>query len=388
MAPADQKPARQDAPEKARTDLAVAAPVPVRHRDATASKPRRRWLWAAAALVGLAVAGLVYAQVWMTRPPVVVVETAVMAPVTRVLAVNGRIAAVNSIEVTSTVTGTLIALPVAEGDRVEAGQLLAQVDAEAQSASVRQAQAALDAALDAEREAQAEYDRADSLSTTVARSVRDTYGYRLEAATQEVARLRAALDQARVLLANHTIRAPAAGSVVMLDVEQGQLVSPATPILTLADLSALLVEADVDEAYATQIALDQPAVLQLAGETQTRSGRVSYVSQRVDIATGGLAVELSFDTPVMAPVGLTVATNIIVEERDAALTVPRTALTSDAGAPGVFVLRDGTARFQPVSVVDWPAARLIVTAGLAEDDVLITEATGITDGQAVTAGQP
>lgn len=324
----------------------------------------------------------------MTRPPLVVVETAALAPVTRVLAVNGRIAAVNSVEVTSTVTGTLIALPVAEGDRVEAGQLLAQVDAEAQSASVRQAQAALAAALDAEREAQAEYDRADSLSTTVARSVRDTYGYRLEAATQEVARLRAALDQARVLLANHTIRAPAAGSVVMLDVEQGQLVSPATPILTLADLSALLVEADVDEAYATQITLDQPAVLQLAGETQTRAGYVSYVSQRVDIATGGLAVELSFDTPVMAPVGLTVATNIIVDEREAAMTVPRTALTSDAGALGVFVLRDGTARFQPVTVVDWPAARLIVTAGLAEGDVLITEATGITDGQAVTAGQP
>ena len=367
MAPADQTPARQDAP---------------------ARPSRRRWLWGAAVLFGLAVAGLIAAQVLMTRPPLVAVETATLAPVTRVLAVNGRIAAVSSVEVTAPVTGTLVALPVAEGDKVTAGQLLAQVDAEAQRASVRQAQAALDAARDAQREAQAEFDRAASLSTTIARSVRDTYGYKLEAATQEVARLSAALDQARVLLANHTIRAPVEGSVVMLDVEQGQLVSPATPILTLADLGALLVEADVDEAYATQIALNQPAILQLAGETQTRTGRVSYVSQRVDIATGGLAVELSFDTPVTAPVGLTVATNIIVEQRDTALTVPRTALTSDAGAPGVFVLRDGTARFQPVSVVDWPAARLIVTAGLAEGEVLITEATGITDGQAVTAGQP
>ncbi|ARE85212.1 Secretion protein HlyD [Roseovarius sp. TM1035] len=342
----------------------------------------------AAALVGMAIAGLITAQAWMARPPTVLVETAALAPVTRVLAVNGRIAAVNSVEVTSTVTGTLVALPVIEGDRVEAGQILAQVDAEAQSASVRQAQAALDAARDALREAQAEFDRATSLTTTIARSVRDTYGYRLEAATQEVARLGAALDQARVLLANHTIRAPVAGSVVMLDVEQGQLVSPATPILTLADLSALLVEADVDEAYATQIAVAQPALLQLAGETQTRAGQVSYVSKRVDIATGGLAVELSFDTPVLAPVGLTVATNIIVDQRDAALTVPRTALVSDAGAPGVFVIRDGTARFQPISVVEWPAARLIVTAGLAQGDTFITEATGIADGQAVTAGPP
>jgi membrane fusion protein (multidrug efflux system) len=39
-------------------------------------------------------------------------------------------------------------------------------------------------------------------------------------------------------------------------------------------------------------------------------------------------------------------------------------------------------------VVEWPAARLIVTAGLAQGDTFITEATGIADGQAVTAGPP
>ena len=121
MAPADQTPARQDAP---------------------ARPSRRRWLWGAAVLFGLAVAGLIAAQVLMTRPPLVAVETATLAPVTRVLAVNGRIAAVSSVEVTAPVTGTLVALPVAEGDKVTAGQLLAQVDAEAQRASVRQAQAA------------------------------------------------------------------------------------------------------------------------------------------------------------------------------------------------------------------------------------------------------
>ena len=218
--------------------------------------------------------------------------------------------------------------------------------------------------------------------------MRDTYAHKLEAATQEVARLSAALDQARIALENHTIRAPVAGHVVELDVEQGQLVGPSSPLMTLADLGTLLVEADVDEAYATQIATGQPAVLQLAGETQTRAGRVSYVSRRVDIATGGLAVELSFDTPIIAPIGLTVATNIIVETRAAALTVPRSALTEVESKTGVFLLREGRAMFRPVSVVDWPAARLIVTEGLAEGDRLMTEANGITPGQAVTMEQP
>lgn len=385
MAPTDDKPTPHDMPGAAKSERGS---TPVAARRDTAPPMRRRWLWGVLAVASMALAGVVYMQVWGAGPPMVAVETVTPAPATRVLAVNGRIAAVNSVEVTPTVSGTLTALHVAEGDRVEAGHRLAQIDGAAQAASVRQAQAALDAARDALREAQAEFDRAASLTTTIARAVRDTYGYKLEAATQEVARLGAALDQARAVLSDHTIQAPVAGTVVRLDVEQGQLVSPSTPLLTLADLGALLVEADVDEAYATQIALNQPAVLQLAGESQTRAGHVSYVSQRVDIATGGLAIEVSFDQPVRAPVGLTVATNIIVERRDAALTVPRTAVTSGAGATGVFVIRDDRAEFRPISVVEWPAARLIVTEGLAEGDIMITEATGITAGQAVTAGRP
>jgi hypothetical protein len=150
----------------------------------------------------------------------------------------------------------------------------------------------------------------------------------------------------------------------------------------------LVVEADVDETYATQIAPDQTAVLQLAGETGTRDGHVGFVSQRVDAATGGLAVKIAFDEPVMAPVGLTVAANIVVERRAAALTVPRTALETGPDGTGVFLVQDGAARFAPVTVVDWPAARLIVTGGLAEGDVLITDAEGIVDGQAVAVARP
>jgi len=387
LAPADEKSMTKDGADISAPHQTHGQLVPPSRRERP--KASHRWrIWAPLGALGLGLAALVLAQSWMNRPPVVPVETVAPAAVTRVLAVNGRIAAENSVEVTPTVTGTLTALPVAEGDAVEAGDTLAQVDADAQRTLLRQAQARLDAARDAQAEARAEFDRAAALDTTVARSVRDTYAHKLEATTQEVARLGAVLDQARIVLENHTIRAPVSGHVVSLDVEQGQLVGPSSPLMTLADLGTLLVEADVDEAYATQIATDQPAVLQLAGETQTRAGRVSYVSRRVDIATGGLAVELSFDMPVMAPLGLTVATNIIVETRAAAMTVPRSALTEMDGETGVFLLREGRTIFQPVSVVDWPAARLIVTGGLAEGDRLVTDATGIIAGQAVTMEQP
>jgi len=346
------------------------------------------WLWGVAGALGLVLAGVAVSKFWMARPTTVSVEMVTPAPVTRVLAVNGRLAALHSVAVRTRVAGAVVALPVAEGDTVEAGQVLARIDAEAQNTVVRQAMAALDAALIARDEARGTYDRSLALGGNVARSVLESQARAVQSAEREVARLTAFLEQAQVALRDHTIRAPMGGTILVLDAEAGQIVDLATPLLTLADLSDLIVEANVDEAYATQISADQPAVLQLAGETDTRDGQVEFASRQVDVATGGLAVRIGFADPVVAPVGLTVAVNIIVDQRDAALTVPRTALRPDGSATGVFVVEDGAARLQPVAVVEWPAARLIVTSGLAEGDAVITEATGVAEGQAVVVAQP
>lgn len=381
----------QTSAENGTTDLLALSPTPVpalRHPASVASPNRRIWLWISASVVGLLLAALAYSQLWMAGPSVVAVEMAQAAPVTRLLAVNGRIAAVNSVDIRPVVTGTLIAIAVAEGDVVEADQILAQVDAAVQKAIVRQAMAGLDAALVAQAQATESYERAVSLGPNIARSVLETDAHVVQTAVQEVARQTAALDQARVVLGNHTIRAPRSGTVVALEAELGQLTGPTIALLTLADLSDLVVETDVDEAYATQIELGQPAVTQLAGEARNRDGHVSFVSSLVDAATGGLAVKVAFEDPVKAPIGLTVTTNIIVERRDAALTLPRTALQTGADGKGVLVVRDGTAMFQPVSVIDWPAARLIVTAGLTQGDAVIIDPTNIEVGQAVVSGQP
>lgn len=361
--------------------------TPAATRDAPA--PRKRlWPWLAGGIIaiGLGIAG--YVQPWAAKPPVVTVEIAALAPTTRVLAVNGRIAAAQSVNVRPLVGGALAQLLVAEGDKVEAVQVLAKVNTDAQNAVMRQAIAGLDAALVAQTGARETYERSTALGRNVAQSVLDSQGRALQSAGQEVARLTAFVDQARIALENHTIRAPITGSVLTLNVDPGQIVDQSTVLMTLADLTDLLVKTDVDEAYATQILQGQPAVLQLAGESGTHAGRVSFVSSRVDVATGGLAVELTFDTPVTAPIGLTVTANIVVDQSDAALTLPRTALATSGTEKGVFLVRDNTARFQPVQVVDWPAARLIVSQGLAAGDAVIVDGAGLEDGQAITVGQP
>lgn len=385
----EQPPAQEHHDPTHREKIAQDARVPALRPIPPAPSRKRRWrLWGLAGLLGLALAAGVWSQFWMVWPTPVSVEIIAPAPVTRVLAVNGRIASVHSVNLRTRVAGAVVALPVAEGDMVEEGQVLARIDAETQNAVVRQAMAALDAALIARDQARETYDRSVALGVNVARSVLETQARAAQSAEQEVGRLTAVLEQAQVALRDHTIRAPMRGTVLVMDTEVGQIVDQATPLLILADLSALVVEADVDEAYATQITAGQPAVLQLAGETETRDGHVSFVSRLVDVATGGLAVRIGLDDPVTAPVGLTVAVNIIVDQRDAAITVPRTALDFDGDVTGVYAVRDGAARFQPVMVLDWPAARLIVASGLAEGAMVITDAAGIAEGQTVTVDRP
>jgi RND family efflux transporter MFP subunit len=302
--------------------------------------------------------------------------------------VNGRIEALRSVDVRAQVGGILAEVSVVEGDSVQSGGVVAVIDSTAQQAALRQAVAGLDAALVAQEQAQATLERTRALGATVARTALENATSAAQTAAQEVARMTALLDQAQIQLGNFTIRAPMTGTVLSLNAEPGESIDPSTVLMTIADLSQLIVETDVDEAYATQIRADMPAVLQLTGETVTREGRVSFVSQRVDAATGGLAVKLAFDTPVTAPVGLTVTANIVIDRRDAALTVPRTAVRTEDGGPAVLVLADGIARLRPVTVIDWPAARLIVTDGLVPGDVLILDATGIADGQSVRVEQP
>lgn len=357
---------------------------PLASPQAGQPEPKRRWgLWAVAGLMVAVLAGLMYLQPWATQIAEVTVETVALGPVTRVLAVNGRIAGVRSVEVRPLVSGTLVDVPVAEGDTVTRGQMLMRLDTAAQQAIVRQAVAGLDAALVAQEDAVATLTRTRTLGANAARVVLEAAVRAEQTAGQEVARMTALLQQAQIQLEKFTIRAPIAGSVLVLNADPGQSADPATVLLSIADLEKLVVETDVDESYATQIRTGQPAALQLAGEAVVHAGHVSFVSQRVDSDTGGLAIKLTPDGPLSAPIGLTVTANITVDERASAITVPRAAIVSDAAGDGVLVLVDGKAQRRAVQVIDWPAARLIVTEGLAPGDVVIADATGLADGQAV-----
>ena len=349
--------------------------------DKPRSIPWRR-VW-----VGLAVGALVLGGIWWqmraNAPTAVQVEQVALGPVTRVLAVNGNVAAQTAVQVRAAVTATALDVTGQDGAAVVKGDTLAQLDDSKQQAMLDQASSALEQGRIVQTQAAAVFGRDRDLAGLVARSVLDDSRSRLDSAAQEVARLTALRDQAVIEVSRYKIKAPIAGTLMSRAVDPGQLVDPTVALFTIADLSVLVVKTTVDEAYATQIALGQTADVQLVGRGDILAGKVIFVSPRVDAATGGLAVTIGFDGPVTTPIGLTATVNIVVDQQTA-LTVPRTALQGES----VFILVNGKAKLTPVTVIDWPASRLIVTQGLKSGDVLISDSTAIADGISVTKAAP
>lgn len=308
------------------------------------------------------------------------VEVAAISQTTRLLAVNGKIAPLNAVAMRVSVTGTVLQVMAKEGDVVARGAVLATLDPGIQIASVVQAQTALAQGRMRAAQAAESYARDAKLQQVTSPAALETSRQDSASAAQDVLRLDALLAQASIQLGRFTLKAPMRGTVITAAVDTGQLVDPSSPLFTLADLSALVVEASVDETYASQIEIGQTAMLQLIGTRDVLAGKVAFVAPRVDGATGGLGVKLAFDTPVQAAVGLTVTANILVDQRPA-LTVPRSAMQDG----GVFLLQNGTAQWAEVSTIEWPADRLIVTKGITPGDVVIVTAEGVTEGQRATA---
>lgn len=361
--------------------------VPTAQASLPQRKRRPRWHYVVG-LVTVAVIGagayVLYAKPWVPGPVSVVVETAKTGPVTRAIVVNGRVAAPASVEVAASAVGRIVQVSVEQGDMVVAGAPLAQQNDQSAQALVRQAFAALDAGIIRQQQAAATVTSDTALADNLPRLTLEADVRSQSAADREVDRLQGVLEQSQSQLALLTIRSPMAGTIVSRSVEVGKLADTQAALFVIADLSQLVVQTDVDELYASQVSLGQGALLLPAGQGDALPGEVTRISAQIDQATGGMAIDLAFATSQVLPLGMTVTANIVVDERPAALTVPRNAIVA---GPAVYLVRDKTAVLVAITIIDWPADRLVVTSGLVAGDVVITTPADLSDGASVSIGQ-
>ncbi len=326
-------------------------------------KNHRRNIFVALAALALAITGY-----WLFAPrdPEVATLTVKRAPADRILAVNGRIRPRLQVDISPSLGGELIALPFDVGDRVAAGQVIAKIDDAPEQAAIAQAQASV--ATQQATLAQARRDLARFAALGQFSTKREVEQRRLTVVEgeRELTRLRAAVVQASELRDRRVLRAPFAGVILERPVDPGQTVGLDSVIYRLADLSSPEISVEVDEVYAAEIRPGMDATVAMPGQQRPLKAKVLHVEPRVDPATGARAVRLGLiGGTVDAPSGLTVTVNLLIERRQDAISVPRSALISSGATAQVRVVgANNVVTERPVTIIDWPADSVIVTRGL------------------------
>jgi RND family efflux transporter MFP subunit len=309
------------------------------------------------------------------------------APAERVLAANGRLRPRLQVDVRPIVGGTLIALPFDVGDRVSEGQVIARIDDAPETAAIAEAEASVATQAATLAQARREYARFAALGEFV--SKRDLEARRLDVTEgeRELRRRQAAVTQAQETRDRRTLRAPFAGIILERPVDPGQTVAQDSILYRLADLSTPEASVEIDEIYAAEIKTGMAALINLSNSSKPINATVAFIQPRVDPATGARLVRLNLaSTPADAPAGLTVTVNLLIEKRDSALSIPRSAILNNRGKSSVRILgSDGKVADRAITFLDWPSESVIITSGLKAGEQILLNPDAAAVGETVKA---
>jgi len=169
----------------------------------------------------------------------------------------------------------------------------------------------------------------------------------LAIAESQVESAQVAVDQAKRRVESLVLRAPFAGVVENVPADMGQLVTAATPIVTLADYSAFHVVVSVDELDISKLRVGQEASISLEALPDSD---ISGTVEKIDIAGNQTTAVVTYDVMVtIAPteaalrVGMSATVTVVTEEKDNVLLLPNRMIQFDqqTGAKYVQVLRNG-----------------------------------------------
>jgi RND family efflux transporter MFP subunit len=324
-----------------------------------------RYRWPViAALAIVFVAFIVFRN---SRPTPVGVIEARQGPAERVLAISGRTRPQVTVNIVPKSPGQIVRLTKEEGDSVKAGEVIAQLDSEAPRAAVDEVLSKITLQQRAVAEAERNFRRLEQLRAQGLATVKefDSAKFELDQAKVSLEGLAATRREVASRLSDNTIVSPVSGVVLSRPIDPGQVVSAATVIYEIAPLSDVEVQADVDERYLPEIRGGLKADILVTGQPKPISATLYYVSPKVDPRTGGARVKLKLDQQIEGlRSGLTADVNIIVERRESAVTVSRSAILGREGEARVLLVTEGRVVPQPVSFMEWPSERVIVLAGL------------------------
>jgi len=276
---------------------------------------------------------------------------------------SGRVTSDHRVSISSRISGYIRELRVREGDSVQEGQVLVQVDPVDAKQALIQAKADLaDAETDLKR-----YDellKAGAVTNQQAEKVQLRY----KVAKSQV-------EQARNQLSYAEVRSPVAGVVVEKRLSQGDLAAPGIAILTLEDPTSLLVETYVSERFVSSIHEGDQVDIKIASLERTFPGVVRQVVQAADPVSHQFLVKTSLPVADEIHPGMYAQTGFHIGLRQA-LVVPKAAIVSRSGLDGVYLLNEeSVAQYRLLRLGEAQGESVEVLAGLREGDVIVWSGT-------------
>ncbi len=340
------------------------------------------------------------------RPPVeVVVDDVVLDPYQPKSSFVGRLQAIDDVSIEAQVTGYLKARTFTEGQFVEAGEVLYEIDPAVFEAEVARAKAGLASSRATQANAEQNFRRGENLvpDGNISESEMD----RLRAAKLEadagVAAAEAALKTAEVNLGYTTIRAPISGRIGRSTHTTGDLVGPNTGVLTtlvsVDPIHALFQLSETTFVDMIVQRMGQPGsrnlndvdlsdlVVRLKLRNQVyypEIGRIDYFSNRISEDTGTLESRAMIPNPygLLVP-GQYVRVEIVREELSEALFVPQAAVQADQQGSFVLVVEGSTVQRRNVVLDERVEDKIVVLQGVDEGEQVIIRGL-----QQVRPGQP
>ena len=269
-------------------------------------------------------------QVFATpKPPIdVAVVTANEQPWQSQLPAIGTLKALQGVDLSLEIAGTVKALQFESGQKVTAGQLLLQLDSDVEKALLGTAEAELGLA-------KIEHGRGSQLvgSQAISKGDFDRLAAQLKKAYASVAQLNAAL-------AKKSILAPFSGTIGIRQVDVGDYLASGTMIATLQNLSSLYVDFYVPEQAVPKLAVGQIAQVTVAAyPAQTFEAKISAINPKVDDATRNILVRATLPNPggELIP-GMFASLHVLLPGANTRVVVPESAISYTLYGNSVYVV--------------------------------------------------
>lgn len=305
---------------------------------------------------------------------------------------SGPLVAPGTAIVRAKAAGTLLALDVAEGQRVRAGQPLGRLDTAELAGRVAERSAQLESARAALAQAERQHASNERLAQQqfISTSALDGSRAALETARAAANAAQASLDTVRVGLREASLVAPIGGIVARRHVVPGEKLAPEQQVLTIVDLGNLELAGSVGTHEVSRLAPGMPVQVRVEGVDQPVAGRIARIAPAAEPGTRSIGVAITLANPQeRLRAGQYAVARATLADDTERLTLPLTAVGSTGGQDHVWLIENGVLARRAVTLGrrDDREGRVEVIAGVVPaSQVLAARFDNLREGARASVG--